>query len=96
MRAAFLTAALLVAVPAAARPARIDLSAMSAEIEAGKYRKIEAIRVIRDGRTVFEGDYRGNTPESRIDARSSGKSITALAIGMAIDDGKLASVDLPV
>ncbi|RSY89746.1 class C beta-lactamase-related serine hydrolase [Sphingomonas koreensis] len=96
MRAAFLTAAMLVAVPAAARPARIDLSAMSAEIEAGKYRKIEAIRVIRDGRTVFEGDYRGNTPESRIDARSSGKSITALAIGMAIDDGKLASVDLPV
>lgn len=96
MRAPFLTAAMLVAAPAAAQPAQLDLSAMSAEIEAGKYRKIEAIRVIRDGRTVFEGDYRGNTPESRIDARSSGKSITALAIGMAIDDGKLASVDLPV
>lgn len=81
-------------VPAASQA--LDLAAMSAEIDAGKYRKIEAIRVIRDGRTVFEGDYRGNSPESRIDARSSGKSITAIAIGMAIDDGKLASVDLPV
>lgn len=94
-RAAFVTLALAVA-PAAAQPAQLDLSAMSAQIEAGRYRKIEAIRVIRDGRTVFEGDYRGNTPESRVDARSSGKSITALAIGMAIDDGKLAGVDLPV
>lgn len=91
-----LLAATLIAAPVAAQPAQLDLSAMSAEIEAGKYRKIEAIRVIRNGRTVFEGDYRGNTPESRIDARSSGKSITAIAIGMAIDDGKLAGVDLPV
>lgn len=91
-----LLAATLIAAPVAAQPAQLDLSAMSAEIEAGQYRKIEAIRVIRGGRTVFEGDYRGNTPESRIDARSSGKSITAIAIGMAIDDGKLANVDLPV
>lgn len=96
LRAAFLSAAMLGVVPAAAQTAQLDLSAMSAEIDAGKYRKIEAVRVIRDGRTIFEGDYRGNTPESRIDARSSGKSITAIAIGMAIDDGKLASVDLPV
>lgn len=95
MRAALLAVA-LATMPAVAQPAQLDLSAMSAEIEAGQYRKIEAIRVIRDGRTVFAGDYRGNTPESRIDARSSGKSITAIAIGMAIDDGKLASVDLPV
>ena len=96
-RTLFLALALVVApVSAAAQTARLDLAAMTAEIEAGKYRKIEAVRVIRDGRTVFEGDYRGNTPESRIDARSSGKSITALAIGMAIDDGKLAGVDLPV
>jgi CubicO group peptidase (beta-lactamase class C family) len=95
VRAAFAALA-LAAAPVAAQPAQLDLSAMSAQIEAGQYRKIEAIRVIRNGRTVFEGDYHGNTPESRIDARSSGKSITALAIGMAIDDGKLAGVDLPV
>jgi CubicO group peptidase (beta-lactamase class C family) len=94
VRFAFMAAALAVApFPASAQ---LDLSAMSAEIGAGKYRKIEAIHVIRHGRTVFEGNYRGNTPESRIDARSSGKSITAIAIGMAIDDGKLASADLPV
>lgn len=96
VRSAFLAAAMLVAMPVAAQPAQLDLSAMSAEIEAGKYRKIEAVRVIRHGQAVFEGDYRGNTPDSRIDARSSGKSITAIAIGMAIDDGKLAGVDLPV
>ncbi len=89
-------AVVLAAIPSTVSAQALDLSAMSAEIDAGKYRKIEAIRVIRNGQTVFEGDYRGNTPESRIDARSSGKSITAIAIGMAIDDGKLASVDLPV
>ncbi|MDF7774340.1 serine hydrolase [Sphingomonas sp. AOB5] len=88
--------ALLLSTPAIARPAPLDLSAMSAEIEAGRYRNIEGIRVQRGGEVLFEASYRGNTAETRIDARSAGKSITAIAVGIAIDEGKIASVDTPV
>jgi CubicO group peptidase (beta-lactamase class C family) len=92
-RAAAIVAALLLAPGVQAQA--LDLKAMSAEIEAGSYRRIEAIRVIQHGRTIFAQDYRGNDAESRIDARSVGKSITAIAVGMAIEDGKLAGVDQP-
>lgn len=93
IRVAAVAAAVL--LPAGATAQTLDLRAMSAEIEAGSYQRIEAIRVIQHGRTVFAQDYRGNDAESRIDARSAGKSITAIAVGMAIDDGKLAGVDQP-
>lgn len=93
-RAAAIVAALL--LPAGAMAQTLDLHAMSAEIRAGTYKRIEAIRVIQHGRTVFAEDYRGNDAESRIDARSAGKSITAIAVGMAIEDGKIAGVDQPV
>ncbi|QLC25746.1 serine hydrolase [Parasphingopyxis algicola] len=74
----------------------LDLAAMSAAIDGGEYRRIEAIVVDRGGAILFEDYYRESGPESRIDARSAGKSITALAVGMAIADGALAGVDLPL
>lgn len=74
----------------------LDLDAMVAAIEAGDYRRIEGIIVERDGAILFEDYYRRSGPQSRIDARSAGKSITALALGMAIEDGAIAGVDLPL
>jgi CubicO group peptidase (beta-lactamase class C family) len=91
--AAAFAASILLAPPVAAQ--RLDLSAMSAQIEAGRYRNIEGIRVQRGGEVLFEASYRGNSAETRVDARSAGKSITAIAVGMAIDDGKIAGVDAP-
>lgn len=74
----------------------LDLSTMSATIDGGEFRRIEAIVVDRGGEIVFEDYYRRSGPESRIDARSAGKSITAIALGMAIEDEALAGVERPL
>lgn len=68
------------------------LVAMQAAIESGAFRRIEAVLVQQGGDVRFEGYYRRTGPETRIDARSAGKSITALAAGVAVDEGVL-SVD---
>lgn len=86
------------ASPAAAAPAadRLGLAPMSEAIDAGRFRRIEAVLVERGGTVLFEDYYGDSGPESRIDARSAGKSITALAVGMAIADGALPGADMPV
>jgi CubicO group peptidase (beta-lactamase class C family) len=88
----------LPAAPVLAEPVldRLGLAAMVAAIEQGKHRSVEAVIVERGGETLFEDYYGLTAPWTRIDARSAGKSITALAVGMAIDDGALAGVDLPL
>ena len=105
-RLAALLAALLVApasvspangTPANGPPSReaLDLRAMARAIEAGRHRKIKAVLVQRAGTILFEGYYDGSGPETRVDARSAGKSITALAVGTAIDDGRIPGVNVP-
>lgn len=55
-----------------------------------------ALLVIHDGRIVFE-DYRNRTtPEDRFISFSMAKTITALLVGLAVQDGKIASIDDPV
>jgi CubicO group peptidase (beta-lactamase class C family) len=89
---------ILPTAPALAEPLidRLGLETMAAAIDRGDYRRIEAVIVERGGETLFEDYYRMVYPEMRIDARSVGKSITALAVGMAIEDGALAGVDVPL
>jgi len=74
----------------------LPLGSMSASIRNGDYRKIEAVIVDQGGKIVFEEYYGGTTPETRIDARSAGKSITALAVGVAIDEGLIDGVGTPL
>ncbi len=55
-----------------------------------------ALMVIHDGKVVFE-DYRNRTtPTDRFISFSMAKTITALLVGLAIEDGKIASIDDPV
>jgi CubicO group peptidase (beta-lactamase class C family) len=55
-----------------------------------------ALLVIHDGRIVFE-DYRNRTtPEDRFISFSMAKTITALLVGLAVQDGRIASIDDPV
>jgi CubicO group peptidase (beta-lactamase class C family) len=55
-----------------------------------------ALLVIHDGKVVFE-DYRNRTtPEDRFISFSMAKTITALLVGLAVEDGKIASIDDPV
>jgi len=73
-------------------------------IEAGDHGPIVALVVERGGEVVFEHRYRAGSarrPQPKRDPalhdiRSAGKSITALAVGAAIADGALASVEVPV
>lgn len=74
--------------PAAAMPANYDTWA--------RRTYTNALLVIHDGKIVFE-DYRNRTtPEDRFISFSMAKSITALLVGLAVQDGKIASIDDPV
>lgn len=72
------------------------LDPMTQAIEAGEFRRIEAVLVEQGGQVLYEGYFGKTGPQTRVDARSAGKSITALAVGVAIDDGLLEGVDSAV
>lgn len=52
--------------------------------------------IIRDSALLFEEYWEDYSPESHSNSFSMAKSIVALAVGCAIDDGFIKSVDLPV
>lgn len=52
--------------------------------------------IIQDNQLLFEEYWEGYSPESRSNSFSMAKSIVALAVGCAIDDGRIKSVDQPV
>ncbi|MFT3714733.1 MAG: serine hydrolase [Gordonia sp. (in: high G+C Gram-positive bacteria)] len=52
--------------------------------------------VLRDGRMVTQKYWNGYTENSRFNSWSMGKSITSTAVGIALGEGKIASVDDPI
>lgn len=52
-----------------------------------------ALIVARDGRIVHERYWRGFGPDSRFDTASMAKTVLALALGIAVQDGAINSVD---
>ena len=66
---------------------------MSRRIDAGDFGRIAAIVVSRDGGVLFEDYFLAHGAEPPLDMKSVEKSVTALAIGIAIDEGALASVE---
>ena len=77
-------------------PGSESMRDMTAAIERGEYDRIEAVVVERGGSVSYEAYFHKTDAETRIDARSAGKSITALAMGVAIDEGDIASVHEPL
>ena len=51
---------------------------------------------MRNGKLIAERHFNGATADSLNDIRSAGKSITSLLLGIALDQGKIRSVDNPV
>ncbi|WP_114520962.1 serine hydrolase [Altererythrobacter sp. ZODW24] len=74
---------------APAAHAQIAIPALDRSIKAGEFGKFVAVEVEQGGETVLSKRYDGKAADRRTDIRSAGKSLTALAIGTLVDDGKL-------
>jgi CubicO group peptidase (beta-lactamase class C family) len=82
--------------PPPASPANLDLSRLEADIASGRLGRIVSVVVEQHGEIRYARAFGGATPETPHDIRSAGKSLTALAVGMAIAEGKLSGLDAKV
>jgi CubicO group peptidase (beta-lactamase class C family) len=75
---------------------RAALTSLVTELRADERRDLNGVFVALDGATVLEEYFNGEGPETLHDMRSAGKSITSLAVGIAIDRGLIRGVDVPL
>jgi len=54
-----------------------------------------AVAIYKEGQLLLEKYQYGRRPENRFNSQSMAKTVTALAIGIGVDDGKI-DIDLPV
>jgi CubicO group peptidase (beta-lactamase class C family) len=71
----------------------LKLSTLYTEMEAEAHHDLKGIVIVRDGRLVSEHYFNGDSVETLHDIRSATKSLTALAMGIAIDQHLVHSVD---
>lgn len=69
---------------------------LDAALRRGDYQQITSVLIARDGRLVYEGYFRGSDAQTRHDTRSATKTVTGMLAGLAIADGRIASVQAPV
>lgn len=81
----------LLPAPAQAQP--LDLARLETVLAAGSLGKVTSVIVEQNSEIRYEKYFGKGGPEVRNDIRSAAKSITALAIGQAIDDGSISSID---
>jgi len=74
----------------------LSFAALSAQVDAGAYGRIAAVVVSQGGTVVFEDYFGSQSPDGLVDMRSAGKSLTAIAAGIAIEEGVISGVDAPV
>lgn len=81
------------------KSAQIDRAALTSlvtELRADERRDLNGVFVAIDGATVLEEYFNGENADTLHDMRSAGKSITSLAVGIAIDRGLIRGVDVPL
>jgi CubicO group peptidase (beta-lactamase class C family) len=61
----------------------------------GEFPKLTSVLVLEDGKTTYEGYFGGTDAETLQDTRSATKSVTSLAAGIAVAEGKIRSVSSP-
>lgn len=76
-----------------ARPDTDLLKTLKGKIEAGEFRKVNGIVVLREGRILVEEYFNGSDRQALHDTRSVGKSFVSALTGLAIGSGHLAGVD---
>ncbi|WP_296722737.1 serine hydrolase [Erythrobacter sp.] len=77
-------------------PALTSFEAMEQAIGRGTYGDIRAVIVQKSDTRLYTNYFSGAASSERVDVRSVGKSITALAVGKALEQGALPSLDLQV
>lgn len=83
-------AALVAITPNVAVAASISIPELEALVADGELGKIAVVMVDQHGTEVYARRFDGKASARLTDIRSAGKSLTALAVGIAIDEGKLA------
>lgn len=75
---------------------RDKIKALKGSIEAGTFKHISSVVVIKNGKILIEEYFNDATRDSLHDVRSVGKSFASTLTGQAIDDGFLKSEDQPL
>ncbi|MET0272900.1 MAG: serine hydrolase [Phenylobacterium sp.] len=84
------------ATPASQGVSAEALSALDAAVRAGTYQKVTSVLIARHGRLIHEAYFDDGGADLRRNTRSATKTVTAMLVGAAIADGRIASVAAPV
>lgn len=83
--------------PALAQPIPdLSIAELEAQIASGDLGEIRAITAEQHGKLIYRQRFGEGELGERVDIKSAGKSITALAVGAAIADGALPGIDVKV
>lgn len=97
MRLFVVLVAAFLAAPALGQPLpQYDMPQLERAIDEKEFGKIAVLAAEQGGEMVYLQRFDGQEAGSPVDIKSVGKSITALAVGTAIADGKLPGTDLAV
>ena len=97
MRALIAIVLALSAAPSSAQPLpQLRLDELERAITERELGRVAVLAAEQHGETVYHRRFDGRTAGEPIDIKSAGKSITALAVGAAIADGKLDGTDVAV
>jgi len=66
------------------------------EIDGGGYTKVDSVLIARHGKLVLEAYFNGFDRTTKHDTRSAFKSFTSTLAGIAIDQGHIRDVDVPI
>lgn len=85
--------------PTGCTDASLEISATYSEldqaIKGGTFQQITSVLVATRGEVLYEQYWDIGGPERLNDTRSATKSLTAIAVGAAVDDGYIDNVDVP-
>ncbi len=93
----FVAACAVLSAPLAAQPIPdLTIAEMETKLKAGELRKIHAVALEQGGTVIYRKLFGKGELGERVDIKSAGKSITALAVGAATADGDLPGLDVKV
>ncbi|MEM1381611.1 MAG: serine hydrolase [Pseudomonadota bacterium] len=93
LRACLVAAVTSLAAPNAGFASEWDRGAVLQAFDDDPHEDLHAVVVMQGGKIVAERYYAESGPETLVDIRSAGKSVTSLLVGIALDEGLITSLD---